>query len=321
MVNSWFLPQKPSHRPKVPAGTWKSALVPLDGSALSRWAVDRARVLLERAGISVTLLRVIECGDEAANDLGYQMDSRHREAREQLAEVRAGFGERAAEVSADLRFGNPATEILRETSEGNHDVVLLSTYGRAGLGRPLLGSVVRNVLRSSPIPLLLFRPSLAQDGELSRYAAADETRFRQVLVALDGSSMAEEIVPAVETMARTLGSTLHLFRAVAHETERPQAEAELKNAVHALTLRGIAAQAIVKTGDPADAAVGLIRDRGLDAAALATRLRGGLTLAVCGSMTRELLRGADVPILTLCAVGRRRQLPASAAEHRRVWVQ
>lgn len=295
-------------------------LVPLDGSKLSRWAVDRARALLERPGISVALLRVVECGSETANDLGFQMDERHREAREQLAEVRAAFADRAEAVTADLRFGDPATEILRETAEGNHDAVLLSTYGRAGFGRPLLGSVVRNVLRSSPVPLLLFRPRPGKDGELSRFAAVDAARFKQVLVALDGSSTAGEIVPAVEGMARTLGSTLHLFRAVADGTERSRAEADLGEAAAALTARGIAARAEVRTGDPADVALALIRERGLDAAALATRLRGGLTLAVCGSMTRELLRGAEVPILTLCALGRRRRLPASDPEHRRVWV-
>lgn len=324
MTMSWFAPHGPPVRMEMPTRAWKSVLVPLDGSELSGWAVARARRLLERPGIAVTLLRVIECKEDRANDLGYQTDPRHRPACQVLAEVRATFADRSADVRADVRFGDPATEILREIAEESHDLVLMSTYGRAEPGRPLIGSVTQRVLLSSPIPLLLFRPRRSPDGALSRPDASEATRFKSLLIALDGSSRAEEILPVAERMANTLGSELHLFRAVPGGSkegpERLRAEEYLRGWEDSLRSRGIASQVNVRIGDPAEAALAVVRERELDGIALVTRARTGLARAVYGNVTQYLLRGADVPILTLCHLKRRLPLPASALEHRHVWL-
>ena len=251
MTMSWFSPLHPPPRVEVRGEAWKSILVPLDGSDLSRWAVGGARSILKRPGIALALLRVIECAEHRSHDLGYQMDARHGEARESLSKIREGFGEGAAEISADLRFGDPATEILRELAEGNHDVALLSAFGRGGPGQALLGNVARRVLRSSPVPLILFRPRRGADGELPRPAAYEETRFQRLLVALDGSEAAEEIVPAAERMARTLGSVIFLFRAVAagsrEDAGRRLAEDYLGRWASVLASRGIVSRRIVRT--------------------------------------------------------------------------
>jgi nucleotide-binding universal stress UspA family protein len=324
MTKSWFAPQDPPVRTEVSGKVWKSVLVPLDGREPSGRAVARAGHLLERPGVAVTLLRVIECGEDRANDLGYQMDSRHRRACDALAEVRAGFADRSREVNADVRFGDPATEILREIAEGNHDLVLMSTNGRAGLGRAFIGSVARRVLLSSPIPLLLFRPRMEPDGTLSRSEASDVTRFRSLLVALDGSKTAEEILPLAEKMARTLGSELHLFRPVSsgskEAAEWVAAEEYLWKWKDSLASRGMPSQVHVRAGNAAEAALALIRERGLDSIALSTHARAGLARAAYGSVTQELLGGADVPILTLCNRRRRLAMPAPAREHRHVRV-
>lgn len=320
MTKGWFTPDAPPVRTEETRSAWKSVLVPLDGSVSSAWAVARARRILELQGISVTLLRVIECEEDRANDLGYQMDPRHREACDALAAARAGLMDPFVEVSADVRFGDPATEILREIAEGNHDVVLMSTYGRTGPSRALFGRVAQRVLLSSPIPLLLFRPRLGLEGELSRPEAIEPSRFKRLLVALDGSATADEIFPVVERMARTLGSELHLFRALSSGSKgwagRDAAEEDLREWKSSLASGGVASQVIVRTGDAAATAFALIRELGIDSVALTTHARTGLARAVYGSVTQDLMRGADVPILTLCNLRHRLPLPASAREHR-----
>ncbi len=325
MTQSWFGPHEAPFRREAPGSAWRSILIPLDGSELSSWAVARARHFLGLQGVPITLLRVIECKEDRAGSLAYQMDSRHREACRALGEVREEFLERSAQVSADIRFGDPATEILREIAEGNHDLVILSTYGRAGLGRGVIGSVAQRVLDSSPIPLLFFGPRMGPDGSITRPEASDATRFKRLLVTLDGSRSSEEIMPAAETMARTLGSELHLLRVVSprpkREPERLRAEDYLSSWASSLADRGIPSQACVRSGDPAEAALALVRERDLDSIALATHARTGLGRAVYGGVVRELLRGAGVPILTQCILKRRLPLPASALEHRHVSVE
>ena len=324
MTRSWFSPQDPPVHAEVSGNAWKSILVPLDGSELSSRVIAGARNVLQRPGIAVTLLRVIECEEDRAIDLGYQVDSRHRLACKALAEVRAAFADRSAEVRADVRFGDPATEILREIAEGNHHLVLMSTYGRAGPGRALLGSVAQRVLHSSPIPLLLFRSRMRSDGSLSRPEAFEASAFKRLLVALDGSKEAEEIVPMAEKMARITGSELYLFRAIStgskQRVERLMAEEYLGKWRSFLASRGIPSQVNICAGKAAEAAFALIRERGLDSIALSTHARTGLARAMYGSVTRELLRGADVPILTLCNLRHRFAMPASAMEHRHISV-
>lgn len=313
MKTSWFSPRNSPDRAGALGNRWSNVLVPLDGSDLSTQALGHALPMLARPGISVSLLRVIPCGGERADDLGFQMDPRHGEARDFLASVRSRMGTAAGDVDADLRFGDPATEILREVAEGYPDVVWMSTYGSA-----LLGDVARRVLRSSPVPLLLFRPRWEPDGTLSEPGTRG---WRRLLVALDGSEAAEEILPAAESMARTLDLELLLFRAVSGEDDRREGESDLAERAADLVSRGIASRVRVQAGEAAELIRSLARQGDVDAVALTSQVRSKLGRAVYGSVTRELLRAADVPILTRCVLRRRLPLPASALEHRRVWIE
>lgn len=312
-------------RPEGPAKPWRNVLIPLDGSELSTCALDRARKLLELPGVSITLLRVIESAPDRADDLRYQSDTRHREAGDALAKIRHGFLDRSIAAGAEIRFGDPATEILREIAGGNPDLVLLSTFGRPGLGRSLLGTVVQQVLRSSPAPLLLFRPRPGMDVTFQGPERLEGTRFRRLLVALDGSEAAEEIIPAAESMARTFGATIHLYRAVSggskEASERRGAEEYLEQWKSRLLSRGIPSEAGVRTGDAAVSALAVIRERGIDSVALTTHARRGVARSVCGSVAEEIVRGADVPILTLCPLERRLPMPARAPEQRHIRIE
>lgn len=325
MRKSWFAFPDVPVRSDPSTTSWRDVLVPLDGSELSTWALVRARHLFEHPGISVTLLRVLEGREDRANDLAYQLDSRHREASDALGAVRGGFLDRSENVGAELRFGDPATEILREIDEGSHDAVVMSTFGRPGLGRSLFGKVTQQVLRASPVPLLLFRPRSGSDEAFQHPQAFNVPTWKRLLVALDGSERAEEILPSAERMARTLGSTIHLFRSVgggsSEASERTRAEAYLENWKRSLEAQGIPTEAHVRTGEAAESAIGLIRELELDGVALTTHVRTGLTRSLHRSVTEEILRAADVPVLTLCPAERRHPLPASARERRHVRVK
>jgi len=58
-----------------------------------------------------------------------------------------------------VRFGEPLDEILREAEAFDADLIAVSTVGRSGLGRTILGSVAEQVVRKAAAPVLLFRPS------------------------------------------------------------------------------------------------------------------------------------------------------------------
>ena len=82
----------------------------------------------------------------------------------------------------------------------------MATHGRSGLNRFLLGSVAEKVLRGTANPLLIVRATEAAKAE-------GEAGFKTMIVALDGSELAESVLPTVAEMAKTLGLEVTLFRA------------------------------------------------------------------------------------------------------------
>ncbi len=303
---------------------WTRVLIPLDGSEISSWVLKRARLLLERPGITVTLLRVVETDEDRASELGFRVDSRHLDVQAALSAVREELLQRSIAAHAELRFGDPAREILREIASGGYDVVAMSTHGRTGLRRVMFGSVAFKVLQASPVPLLLFRPLQAPDGSLSTVETSDPARFRNILVPLDGSPAAEEILAAARGLARAYGSKLHLFRAIpggSDEAEyRRQAVEYLVHWERLLGQWGIVAFGAVRTGPAAEQALEVIRERGLDAVAMTTHGHTSLARVVYGSVAEKVLVGAEVPMLVLRNSRLRSRLPEPAPPHRHVEV-
>jgi len=62
----------------------------------------------------------------------------------------------------EMAFGDPATEILRVAKANHAEMIVMSSHGRTGLERILMGSVAEKVVRRAPCPVLIFKqPVLA----------------------------------------------------------------------------------------------------------------------------------------------------------------
>jgi len=163
-------------------------LIPLDGSVPGQSALEAIHVLFRSGPVDCTLLHVAEAGAEP-----HDVEARlavHREAMESL-----GVPTRVRIVS-----GKPSEEILRQSGGGEFDLVAMSTHGRRGMDRVLMGSVAEEVFRSSSVPTLLCRMGVRV------------TAWQHIIVALNGTSEAEEVLEDVSFLARRLGSTVHLIQ-------------------------------------------------------------------------------------------------------------
>lgn len=150
-------------------GGFRRALVPLDGSALARQAVEPAARLLERPGGALTLLRVVvpvTLTGLGPADVPSGVDVSATEAMEEQAEERleatAGDLRERLDLEVEsrvIRDPHPAEAVLRTASETAADAVALATHGRGGLRRLLLGSVADKVVRGARTPVLLVRPA------------------------------------------------------------------------------------------------------------------------------------------------------------------
>jgi nucleotide-binding universal stress UspA family protein len=132
-------------------------LVPLDGSPLGEAALAPA-VSLAGAGTTVMLLRAAEAHTLLGTDpTDAQVEVVH-EAEEYLAEVAARLKRQGVKnVQTSVWYGPAAAAIVDAARLRKADLIVMSTHGRSGLGRLILGSVAESVLRGTMTPIMLLR--------------------------------------------------------------------------------------------------------------------------------------------------------------------
>jgi nucleotide-binding universal stress UspA family protein len=144
--------------------------------------------------------------------------------------------------------------------------------------------------------------------------------FQKILVCLDGSKLAEQIVPYVTEQAAQFGSSLVLFQVVSlsaipaptgiesvpmavPDTMLRDAEVAAMDYLSGLATplreRGLKAQCVTMIGHPAETIVSYAEENKFDLVALATHGRSGLKRMVFGSVADYVVRKSGLPILLI----------------------
>ncbi|HYB41436.1 MAG TPA: universal stress protein [Candidatus Methylomirabilis sp.] len=140
----------------------KKILVPLDGSALAEEAIAKAIEFTRSAEPTLTLLRAAEAPTMPGVDPTDAQVTVVREAEEYLAGVAARLKARGiTRVETSVWYGPAALSIVEAARYRKADLIVMSTHGRTGLGRLILGSVAESVLRGTTTPILLLRAAEA----------------------------------------------------------------------------------------------------------------------------------------------------------------
>lgn len=133
-------------------------LVPLDGSMLAEAALKPACDFAAREGAAISLLRAAEAMPRPGGDVVEAQVAAVREAEEYLASVVRRLADKGiTRVETHVWYGPPAAAIVEATSVQKADLIVMSTHGRSGLGRLVLGSVAESVLRGTTAPILIVR--------------------------------------------------------------------------------------------------------------------------------------------------------------------
>ncbi len=319
---------------------YRSILVPLDGSDVSEQALPVAVSLARQHGAALHLVRVYVPIAGAYGEHAVRYDeSLDRElmqrARSYLDDVVAQLVKHVrTDVNSALIEGWVPEAIAHHARTVGTDLLVMTTRSRSGLARFWLGSVSEALLRQAEIPILFVPP-----GETPP-SLSDAPTLRRVLIPLDGSDFAEQVLDRVDTLtagapaeytllrvfkpmtptrsdadtARVSGLRESLLRQLLELDERESAKAQAYVERVAESLRaGVPAPVVhtrvVSNDRPADAVLHeAARDR-IDVIALATHGRSALKRLLVGSTTDKILRGAEVPVL----VYRPTEMPAQAA--------
>ena len=139
-------------------------LVPLDGSKLSETALDHGKQLIMSDG-KITLLRVVEVGVllsrlQRNTDDPEKLDKRARRAAEEyLLGCSSELLKEGKQSLISVREGKPAETIVKAAQELAVDAIVMSTHGRTGISRLVVGSVTQDVINTATC-LIIVVPNL-----------------------------------------------------------------------------------------------------------------------------------------------------------------
>ena len=147
-------------------------IVPVDGSETAEGVIPHVAYLAATMGIPVELVQITISETEyyQAMSMGLRVlppqlpsyqsfsDRLDDDARSYIGSVRDGLVQRGvAEVDARIMQGSPADCIVEMATSIPNSLVAMTTHGRSGVGRMILGSVAERVVRQSEGPVLLVR--------------------------------------------------------------------------------------------------------------------------------------------------------------------
>jgi nucleotide-binding universal stress UspA family protein len=154
---------------------FKRILVPLDGSRFASQALRYATEVAQRFGAEVVLIQVIKPAtavidaatpigiSPAASEIGVQValeaDKRNAaRARRYLSGRVRAMRPRHIESSYHVLTGDVAHSIIEFSEKEDIDLVAMTTHGKSGLRRAVMGSIADAVIRESGKPVLVIRP-------------------------------------------------------------------------------------------------------------------------------------------------------------------
>ena len=300
---------------------YQALMVPLDGSEFGRHAIPWALAIAEPAGARVDLVHVltppydIAVADGNRLILADSIDSQHAATEQRLGDLanRLSVGTEVRFSSAVIE-GHTADALLRYADENAIDLIVMTTHGRSGLARAVLGSISDQVVRRSRRPVLLARPHRHVAEEREAAAVSD------VLVPLDGTLTSEAILEHALEMCRLTGASCTLLHVIVPEILLTGAAVPVALADHRATiaeqrtdtyLASLAdrfhegavpmTMAALRHADVESGILEYCATHPVSLIAMATRGTRGVERALLGSTMDEVLRKTHLPLLAIAA--------------------
>jgi nucleotide-binding universal stress UspA family protein len=297
---------------------YKRILVPLDGSKTAEAVLPYARLLAGALKVPVELLTVVDVVDigthipsEHFMDLDALIKDQVLRHEKYLKNVAQSF--QSENVSCTVQKGIAGGGIISKAGADQGTLIAMATHGRSGFRRWLLGSVAEKVLRAANNPLLLVR---AKDKAASDGAVAIDS----VMVPLDGSELAESILPPVVDLVKAIKLAVRIMRCYSvtdvvssyedygiglqslREKSKNEATRYLDAKKEELKGQGLSeVDSFTSEGEPAEAIIEAAKQATNCLIAMCTHGRSGVSRWVLGSVTEKVVRHSGNPVLVIRA--------------------
>ena len=289
----------------------RNVMLPLDGSGFSELAAPLAISIAKLNAAMLHVVRVhVPTVPTAEITLTTNYDELLREnERAELERVVAQARERGLATTNALLEGPVAFALNAYCQDAAIDLVVMTTHGRGGLKRLVLGSVAEEFVRTSGVPVLL-----AQADSRDTAVSITPEAIRIILVPLDGTVEAETVLPHAVVFARMSNAELVLTKMVVASLDtaitigpdslrsyldhlRDQAEAYLAKVAAGLPSDLRVRTATVTAETPAAGVLACAKREKADLIAMVTHGRRGWQRIALGSVAESVMRKASMPVL------------------------
>jgi nucleotide-binding universal stress UspA family protein len=279
-------------------------LVPLDGSPLAEHVLPFVRIIAEGTQAGVQLLTV---NDPQVMPSG----APPMQGKDYLEQVRATYLRSLRLVDCCVEAGKPAEMIADREKDQPNCMIAMATHGVVGPRRWFLGSVTSKVVQTATNPLLLVRPVEDRTSTI-------EQAIKTIIIGLDGSPMAERVLPYASALAKKLNLELILVQVYyipiaslqtpgkdfpsKFEKQKALVEKEAQGYLEAKAreLRDSEIKQIttvVVEGDPASTLINMAEKHDGGMIAMATHGRSGLDRWFLGSVAEKVVHHCGAPVL------------------------
>jgi nucleotide-binding universal stress UspA family protein len=316
---------------------FRTIMVPLDGSPFGEYALPLALSMARRSGAEVELIHVYTLPIPIVSTNGLMIPRPVAQPPEQAWERARAYLDQLADCLSEpwevpietvLRAGAVADTLYDHALASGADLVVMTTHGYGPLSRVWMGSVADKLLRRLPMPLLLVRP---RTEALDLLEQVHDQAFAHMLIPLDGSPLAEEILEPAMALGKLMGARYTLLQAVdppllgyapaLHargideqilEQWRAEALAYLEGVAERMRAERLKVQTSVPLVPPAIAILDYAHEHAVDLIAMATHGRGGVARLLLGNVADKVVRGAGAPVLLQRPRAETAELSASA---------
>jgi nucleotide-binding universal stress UspA family protein len=297
-TGQYLLPYQRKNRPEKDA-VFQDIVVPLDCFPLAEAALPFSEALCRGFDCHMTLVAVDPNGSPGRNKaekLSGEMPATATQTNTQdyLQKTELRLKQAGVKVDSFVGHGRPEIAIPILARDVGADLLVLTTHSRSEFERLFLSDTATRIIRHSPAPVLLIRPTEAPIG--------GPPQFKRLLVCLDGSAQAESVLRFARGIAGKFGSEILLLAAPESDFEEPKLKQYLEGVAKALSRKGLKTRSTVTGSSPAQTIVELSESEDVDLILMASQGRGGLDRAVeIGSVAGRVMQTAQRPLLLVFA--------------------
>lgn len=198
---------------------YSKVIVPLDGSDLSEQSLPYAELIAKSLNVPIELVQAYDIlppsllgGSNRQRVVSALEEGSRARALVSMENQRRRLEGDGLSVNLVAQRGPAADVIVAVAGADPTALVVMSTHGRGGISRWVMGSVTDKVLHTIPNPMLIVRANVLGP-------AAPESSLRSVVVPLDGSPLSELAIPHAISVAGALSAGITVLRITPSEDQ------------------------------------------------------------------------------------------------------